>query len=279
MKRPNFIQILFEQGAIAYSLVKSQQDRIILDNLQSLELVRIDVYNNKRKVIVVDQTQFSTWVMKQYPVDKSQNHNLANRAQNIMNSGNSKAGKTTHIIQPVLLKWFTLDLSSPYLQWTQEFGIIGVVSNQIKNLQFPERWNLLTVENWESFYSLKYAIVETPIVAAYLGGNVSDVVLFAFSQINPKPERILHFGDYDWAGLKIFQRVQTILPKAKLYIPSNIEELLKKNYGNHKLVKYQLMNVDFNNPEIQPVIDLIAHYNMGLEQEILEQPSEDDFSC
>lgn len=116
-------------------------------------------------------------------------------------------------------------------------------------------------------------------MAAYLGGNVSDVVLYAFSQINPKPERILHFGDYDWAGLKIFQRVQTILPKAKLYIPSNIEELLKKNYGNHKLVKSQLMNVDFNNPEIQPVIDLIAQYNMGLEQEILEQPSEDDFSC
>lgn len=169
MKRPNFIQILFEQGAIAYSLVKSQQDRIILDNLQSLELVRIDVYNNKRKVIVVDQTQFSTWVMKQYPVDKSQNHNLANRAQNIMNSGNSKAGKTTHIIQPVLLKWFTPDLSSPYLKWTQEFGIIGVVSNQIKNLQFPERWNLLTVENWESFYSLKYTIVETPNCGCLFG--------------------------------------------------------------------------------------------------------------
>jgi hypothetical protein len=87
------------------------------------------------------------------------------------------------------------------------------------------------------------------------------------------PERILHFGDYDWEGLYIFQRLQKEIPIATLFIPDNIEELFYE-YGNRKLVEKQKLKTGFNleNQQCLPVVKLIQKTNYGLEQEIVDLP-------
>ncbi len=291
MKRPTWLNTLLEQGSVAYSRVKSRDDTRLLADLTSLSLVKIDIKGRKRRIVITDSAQFAQWVEATHPVPVVPPGELRSRARNIVQRRTSKSGKTTHDVQPILLKWFPgsapvlsnvegdiLPASSLYAQLTQEYGMVGITSDRLNRLQLPNEWWLLTVENWESFYPLSYPKPQRTILTVYLSGNVSDITLQALSQLNPAPARVLHFGDYDWAGLNIFQRLQAVFPQAGLYIPKNIEQLFQQ-HGDRELIENQTLpkQFDFKNPACQPVIKLIEQWNAGLEQEIVHPPSEEDF--
>lgn len=90
------------------------------------------------------------------------------------------------------------------------------------------------------------------------------------------PNRYLHFGDFDFEGVRIFkdEYFQYLQSKASYYIPSDIEELLNK-YGNKKLYDSQYKS-SFStslsiNGDISRLISLFHKYKKCLEQEILIQ--------
>ena len=110
-------------------------------------------------------------------------------------------------------------------------------------------------------------------MAAYLGGNAPGSVMEALKTFSPPPEVVLHFGDYDWKGLYIFQRLQKVLPQARFYIPDNIETLFSQ-FGKRSLIDKQKRKALFDekNRNCLPVIQLIEQHNAGLEQEIVALP-------
>jgi hypothetical protein len=279
MKPPKWISKLLEQESVAYSQIKSKKNQQTLSLLESLDLVSVEINKSRRKVVVTNQEQFSLWVARNYPVIKIDISQQKRRAKNIANKRNSKSGKTTHQIQPILLKWFDSDLTTLWSRLTKQCGVVGITSDRLAQLRPPSGWRLLTVENWESFYTLNYAESTFTIIAVYLGGHVSDVTLKALSQLTPTPSGILHFGDYDWTGLTIFQRIKTFFPRTTLYIPENLEELFR-TFGGRELIEKQLplSTSDLSNENYQSIVELIREYNAGLEQEIVTQPSESDFT-
>lgn len=137
----------------------------------------------------------------------------------------------------------------------------------------PPRWRLLTIENWEPFHRADYSAATIPVMIAYLGGNVSEIVIDALTTFRHRPQTILHFGDYDWEGLYIFQRLQKALPTARLYRPPDLEALFQQ-FGRRQLLEKQKRKSAFDpaNPECRPVIQLIEQYNAGLEQEVVKLP-------
>ncbi len=280
MKRPGWISKLLKQGYVAYSQAGSQSAARTIEKLLALGLVKIEVQKSRRRIVVLDTAQFARWVEANYPpLEVLSTAELGLRSQNIARRGDSKAGQSTHDIQPVLLKCFDPNPATPAAKLTARYGLLGLTSDRLNQLHLARPWWLLTVENWESFYTLAYPDPTTLIVALYLGGNVAEVTLAALAQLRPPPERVLHFGDYDWTGLTIFQRVQAVWPAAVLYIPANIKTFFQKKYGNRKLIEKQAAtaNFDLNHPSCRPIINLIAEYNAGLEQEIAAQPIETDF--
>ncbi len=86
------------------------------------------------------------------------------------------------------------------------------------------------------------------------------------------PNKYLHFGDFDFAGLNIyFNEYKTHLnEKASFFLPTNIEELLSTK-GNRD--NYNNQTIQFNRHAVEEkniiiLLGLIEKYKKGLEQEI-----------
>ena len=85
------------------------------------------------------------------------------------------------------------------------------------------------------------------------------------------PGTVLHFPDYDPAGLRIFaSEVLTRRPEAKLMIPHRFEMILEK-HGSRKLyLRQEPLNSELaNDPRIKPVAALLRAKRKALEQEEL----------
>ena len=268
MKRPPWLTTLLEKGSVAHSIANHK----ILKELETLQIACVKTAGMRRTVVVIDSSQLMQWLKAKYPKHAIDTETLPNRHGNIIRSGSSKVGKRSHDVLPFHFKWFGRDNDS-FSQWTNSFGMAAVFTDRLIDFPMPTQWRLLTVENWEPFYQADYTNASVPVMVVYLGGNVSEISLDALKTFSPPPERVLHFGDYDWEGLYIFQRLQNALPFARLYIPKNIETLFKQ-YGSRNVIEKQKRKVAFDmaNSSCLPIIKLIEQYNFGLEQEIVELP-------
>jgi len=86
------------------------------------------------------------------------------------------------------------------------------------------------------------------------------------------PNSYLHFGDFDFAGIKIFihEYKNKLGDKASFFIPGNIEQLIQQ-HGNRQLYDRQLpyFNAVLNDPNLVDLVALLHKYKKGLEQEVL----------
>jgi hypothetical protein len=82
--------------------------------------------------------------------------------------------------------------------------------------------------------------------------------------------KIIYFGDFDLAGIEIYlKQILPINSNIKLFIPSNLDILIKK-YGNNYLYKKQInrySSLKSEDQNIQNIIDTIHKYQKCLEQE------------
>jgi len=85
------------------------------------------------------------------------------------------------------------------------------------------------------------------------------------------PNSYLHFGDFDLAGIAIFENEfkSKLGSKADFFVPPGIEKLLRTR-GSRELYNRQFdkfRNLRSDRPEIQELIQLIHTHKRGLEQE------------
>ena len=271
MKPPAWIAQLASEGRVAYSRL-NQDGEQILAQLRALRLVTIGAHNSRRIVVIIDKPGFAQWLHGAYPAPEEPPI-AGRRASNIARAGHSKAGTATHAAQPVLMRWFSPDPQAPWAALTRRCGIVGTTTAHIDTLELPANWTLLTIENWEPFLELEYAPQEGDIVAIYTGGNIAGAALQMLAALEPPPARAIHFGDYDWSGLAIYQRIRAALPQIELYVPDDIDALFRQFAGHNLLAGQPPMVARAGDPaEVRQVIALIAQHNAGLEQEIVLAP-------
>ncbi len=274
MKIPRWLQTLNEQGTVPHSAANSAAGQAMLRKLRDeLKLVRVATRGTRRTIVVDDAMQLQRWLDARYPQTGLDPDTLPTRQGNIVRGGGSKAGRRTHTVQPVLFKFFDPRKTNPWARQTARYGMAAATTNRLHRLDLPPRWRLLTVENWEPFQRADYAAASIPVMVVYLLGKVADVTIRALATFSPPPESMLHFGDYDWEGLYVFQRLAKVLPAMRLYVPAGIEDLFKI-HRNRELIAKQTpaQAFDRQNRHCRPVIRLIQHYNGGLEQEIVDLP-------
>jgi hypothetical protein len=243
-----------------------------LSELVTLGIVAVKTAGIRRSVVSTEPEQLRKWLDARYPDHGMLPHAAHVRERNIVRSGGSKAGSSAHGVFSFQFKWFGKE-DDLWTQMTRTYGVAAVLTDRLVNLTLPATWYLLTIENWEPFFRADYSGAPVPVMVAYLGGNAPGSVLKALETFSTPPELVLHFGDYDWEGLYIFQRLQKALPQARLYIPDNIDALFRQ-FGKRNLIDKQKRKALFDekNRNCLPVIQLIEHHNAGLEQEIVGFP-------
>lgn len=86
------------------------------------------------------------------------------------------------------------------------------------------------------------------------------------------PNTYVHFGDFDFAGLNIYQHeIYCHIPsRATFYVPNGLDELFER-YGNpDRYHTQQLHEATATNPqpEVQQLVALISKHKKGLDQEV-----------
>jgi len=131
---------------------------------------------------------------------------------------------------------------------------------------------IVGVENAENFCSVEkqqylFPGLKILFVSRYPQGQSRDLIKW----LQSLPNRYLHFGDYDFAGIGIYlaEYKKHLGDRASFFIPTNIEQLLTQ-FGNRKLYDKQRSGITGVHEEnIKELIGLIHKYKKGLEQEIL----------
>jgi hypothetical protein len=143
-----------------------------------------------------------------------------------------------------------------------------------ENFTIPQDITIVGVENPENFRYIekqKYLFKNTkPLFVSRYPQNQNKDLLKWLQSI---PNKYLHFGDFDFAGIGIYlnEYKKYLGDKAIFFVPENIENLISK-YGNQDLYNRQKSKFDMQSIHEKHLIKLIAlihQYKKGLEQEIL----------
>lgn len=84
------------------------------------------------------------------------------------------------------------------------------------------------------------------------------------------PNRYVHFGDFDLAGIHIFltEFYRHISDRASFLIPADIEHRLEFGSFERYTEQYPCFrNLSSDIPSVQELINLINHYHKGYDQE------------
>lgn len=270
MPPPAWMLRLVRDGSVPRSQVTSES-QWVLEQTVALGLTAEEVQGSRRRVVTRDRLALERWLAAAYP-PAVETVLPGRRAGNIARARRSKAGTSTHDVLSLLLRWYDPDSSALLAQLTDRFGLVGLTTDRIAELPLPATWTLLTIENWESFLAADYRGCTGTVVVVYTGGNIAGTTLQGLMNIHP-PQRAIHFGDYDWAGLAIYRRLRVAIPSVQLYIPDNITSLFAQ-FAEPALLKGQAPIVvrDDDPSSLRTLVELITYHNAGLEQEIVPHP-------
>lgn len=140
---------------------------------------------------------------------------------------------------------------------------------------FPENdITIVGVENAENFRWIEnqkhlFAHIKPLFVSRYPQNQSKDLIKW----LQSIPNKYLHFGDFDFAGIGIYlnEYKKHLKEKASFFIPENKENLIDK-HGNKSRYDQQKINFEISAIQEERVVSLVKilhQYKKGLDQEIL----------
>ena len=218
--------------------------------------------------------------LKRFLIDKDESYRMLDinasdsRASMAAETGNSKLVKVRSCLG------FPVNTFEPI---TCKLNAIDIVINPVegsflfitdwKVFSIPEDVVVVGVENMENYRMIRQqrALFESEI------GKHRFLFVSRYPQstdlrswLQSIPNRYVHFGDFDLAGIHIFltEFHQYLGDRSSFFIPSDIEKRLAKGSNaryNEQYEKYHKLHCDIN--KIQNLIDLINKYHRGYDQE------------
>ena len=218
--------------------------------------------------------------LKRFLIDKDESYRMLDinasdsRASMAAETGNSKLVKVrscpgfpVNTFEPITCKLNAIDIVINPVEGSFLF------ITDWKVFSIPEDVVVVGVENMENFRMIRQqrALFESEI------GKHRFLFVSRYPQstdlrswLQSIPNRYIHFGDFDLAGIHIFltEFHQYLGDRSSFFIPSDIEERLAKGSNaryNEQYEKYHKLHCVIN--KIQNLIDLINKYHRGYDQE------------
>lgn len=218
--------------------------------------------------------------LKRFLIDKDESYRMLDinasdsRASMAAETGNSKLVKVrscpgfpVNTFEPITCKLNAIDIVINPVEGSFLF------ITDWKVFSIPEDVVVVGVENMENFRMIRQqrALFESEI------GKHRFLFVSRYPQstdlrswLQSIPNRYVHFGDFDLAGIHIFltEFHQYLGDRSSFFIPSDIEKRLAKGSNaryNEQYEMYHKLHCDIN--KIQNLIDLINKYHRGYDQE------------
>ena len=218
--------------------------------------------------------------LKRFLIDKDESYRMLDinasdsRASMAAETGNSKLVKVrscpgfpVNTFEPITCKLNAIDIVINPVEGSFLF------ITDWKVFSIPEDVVVVGVENMENFRMIRQqrALFESEI------GKHRFLFVSRYPQstdlrswLQSIPNRYVHFGDFDLAGIHIFltEFHQYLGDRSSFFIPSDIEKRLAKGSNaryNEQYEKYHKLHCDIN--KVQNLIDLINKYHRGYDQE------------
>ena len=218
--------------------------------------------------------------LKRFLIDKDESYRMLDinasdsRASMAAETGNSKLVKVrscpgfpVNTFEPITCKLNAIDIVINPVEGSFLF------ITDWKVFSIPEDVVVVGVENMENFRMIRQqrALFESEIGKhrfLFVSRYPQSTALRSWLQ--SIPNRYVHFGDFDLAGIHIFltEFHQYLGDRSSFFIPSDIEKRLAKGSNaryNEQYEKYHKLHCDIN--KIQNLIDLINKYHRGYDQE------------
>ena len=247
----------------------------LLDELMAEGLLLVVAHGSKKSYRARD-----TEVLKRYLIDKDESYRILNvtvvdsRASLAEETGNSKLlsvrscpGFPINSYEPIesLLNGETFVVNPP------EGSFVFI--DDWNHFSIPEDIVVVGIENMENFRMIRR---QRKLFESILGDKQ---LLFVSrypqstdlrSWLLTIPNKYVHFGDFDLAGIHIFLKEfhKYLGGRSTYLIPSDIEQRLTKGSQdryNNQYGKYHTLLCDI--PHLQSLIDLINQYHRGYDQE------------
>lgn len=218
--------------------------------------------------------------LKRFLIDKDESYRMLDinasdsRASMAAETGNSKLVKVrscpgfpVNTFEPITCKLNAIDIVINPVEGSFLF------ITDWKVFSIPEDVVVVGVENMENFRMIRQqrALFESEI------GKHRFLFVSRYPQstdlrswLQSIPNRYVHFGDFDLAGIHIFltEFHQYLGDRSSFFIPSDIEKRLAIGSNaryNEQYEMYHKLHCDIN--KIQNLIDLINKYHRGYDQE------------
>ena len=271
MAESNYINALLAGVKIASSRIP----KALHETLLSEGLITVTVHGSRKSVRALDAGR-----LKQFLIDNDEKFRIldvegkTSRAEQAYSTGNSK------LVSVRSCPGFPVNTYEPIeCELNGETFVIHPANGSFtficdwQSFSVPEDVIVVGIENMENFRLVqrqKYLFEEC------LGGN-KLLFVSRYPQstdlrewLKSIPNRYVHFGDFDLAGIKIFQTEfeRHVGERASFMIPSDIEDRIKN--GSSKRYDDQFShsgNISSKDPGVQALIDIINKYRKGYDQE------------
>lgn len=200
---------------------------------------------------------------------KSRNEEVL-RSEQVAKGGNSKL-RYTRVFKGFLLNCYEpieATLHNEHLLLSPLQGT-SVFMQDYDHFRIPEDIVVVGIENGENFQYIrgqKYLFEGMRVLFASRYPQSKDLCTW----LKSIPNRYIHFGDFDLAGVSIFlsEFYSELGERSEFFIPDDVEERIEN--GNQELYdaqykKYRYINV--TDERLKPLVEMIHRYRRVYEQE------------
>lgn len=278
---PPYVGKLIQDGRVPFSSLSARARRDLKPLFSGGALVE-DASGRGVVVVVQRPDVLREWVRRRYPIFSGDwvNVGASNRANAVLMRRDSKAGgaaagaSVLHMRACGTARAAVDGVDFPVEQLTARHGLAACLIRESTRLELEGQ--AVLVENLDCFLAVE-SIVSTVRIAMNSAGRMSEMLLRCLTR-STFTGTLVHFPDYDPAGLADYLRLKTALgPRVSFFVPSDIDERFAA-FGNKALIGQRPRNrsqlealgmVTWPCPESAKIYDLIRESGSGLEQESL----------
>lgn len=197
---------------------------------------------------------------------------VVSRSEQVQIAGNSKIRQVRSCKGFLVNSYEPINCSlngSPFIIAPPDGSYVFIADYE--TFEIPQNAVVIGVENMENFRYIQkqkylFQYLNSPIIFAARYPQSKDLI----SWLQRIPNKYIHFGDLDLAGVFIYQNefYTKLQDRASFFIPSDVEMRIQngstERYDN-QLERFEKMEII--DTRIAPVVKLIKHYHKGYDQE------------
>jgi len=254
-------------GKLKYQII----DDLLQENILSVS------GKSRKKIKLINTGAFNNYLASRFQINSLQKYidilkkEEIKRADLVEVSGSSKT-KQIRSFKGFLINFYTplrVKLNNQTIELQPVNGAFHFIYD-FENLLIDEHLTIVGIENPENFrfvHQQQYLFrhINPLFVSRYPQNQSKDLIKW----LQSIPNKYLHFGDFDLAGISIYlnEYKKYLKEKAQFFIPEHIENLIIEQ-GNRDLYDKQRINLPQTGEKaLDELINIIHKYRKALEQE------------